>query len=217
MEIANEIKEIEDIVPYVRKYLLPAIEDATEVCRRSFFDDPYNDSWIFGTHFWKNSWNRFKEIAERQDSPIELYGQGNEYKMRLGPFVIRHHRVDRKTRIPRAGKAAKLYADMIQLSLWDDMDTALRKDNIIIAIDADEDYGLREVFIGELENYSPERNKYQWRKRALVHLADDAEPSNEEFVQFAEGEDIIPVVPEEKIPEVPVGLDESKRIKKDLG
>ena len=38
-------------------------------------------------------------------------------------------------------------------------------DNIVLAIDADVDKGLKEVFIGELTPIASNSNKYKWTKK----------------------------------------------------
>ena len=206
----KRIHDLGDLSPHLSEHLLPAIKDAVEVCVNSYHDDPFNDNYTFGTQLWRNLWNRFRKLSDSDDCPFKVHGAGNEYKLKLGPFVLRHHRIDRKTRIPRAGKAAKTMADMYQLRLWDDYDANLRNENIIIAIDADPRDGLREVFYGELENYSQDPKRYQWARKFLLYLADGVVASTDKFVQFSGDGNALAIVPEEEIPEVSVGLDESK-------
>lgn len=212
----SEFENLKDVALHVNEHLFPVIEQAVEVCVRSFWADPFNDKWIFGTHLWKNIWNRFAVLASLDDCPFELCGKGNEYKLKIGPFVVRHHRIDRETTIPRAARAAKSAADAaIQLRLFDDeWDHTIEKYNIIIAIDADVDDGLREIFVGELMPCSTESNKYRWAKKEPVWIAEGTVPSSEEFVKFAEARTVGQMVPEEEIPEVPIGLDDSKVIRK---
>ena len=59
-----KMKKLDDIAPYVKEHLLPEIQQSVEVCLRSYWDDDYNDMWIFGTHLWKNTWNRFKAASQ---------------------------------------------------------------------------------------------------------------------------------------------------------
>ena len=68
MEEIN-LETLEDAVPYVQEHLLPEIQQAVEVCVKSYLDDEFNDMWTFGTHFWKNTWNRFEAVAGLEDCP----------------------------------------------------------------------------------------------------------------------------------------------------
>jgi len=197
----TDFRTIEDIAPHVKTYLLPAIEEAVEVCVKSFTDDPFNDEWIFGTHLWKNIWNRLKYTASQEDCPFELSGKGNEYKLKIGSFTVRHHRIDRSTNLPRAAKAVKSAATLIQLMLFSgEWDQSGEKENIVIAIDADADKGLREVFIGELMPLCHESKKFRWIRKVQVFLAPNTEPCFEEIVQFPDRQDSGQMIPEEKNP-----------------
>jgi hypothetical protein len=53
---APDIKSLEDMVPHVQEHLLPQIQQAVAICVNSYWEDSaFNDSWTFGTHFWKNT------------------------------------------------------------------------------------------------------------------------------------------------------------------
>ena len=208
---SQNYQTLEDLAAPVAEHLVPEIEKAVEVCIKSFLDDEFNDKWIFGTHFWKNTWNRFEALTYFEDCPFDVYGKGNEYKLRIGPFVVRHHRIDRGTRIPKGARAAKTAAYAIQLALFEgEWDITVEKDNIVIAIDADIEDGLREVFIGELMPLSLESKKYKWVKRVPVYLAEGAEPSSAEIIQVTDTPGFSQFAPEEETPEVAIGLDRSK-------
>lgn len=199
---------LEDLVAPVAEHLVPEIKQSVDICVKSFLDDEvFNDKWIFGTHLWKNIWNRFAMIANYEDCPFEVYGKGNDYKLKVGPFVIRHHRVDRETKIPKGAKAVKSSAAAIQLALFTgNFDTTVEKDNIVIAIDADVKDGLREVFIGELMPQSIESKKYQWINKVPVFLADGFEHNSSDFIHAEDM--LVPanLVPEEQISEVSIVL-----------
>ena len=202
---------LKDLAAPVAEHLIPEIEKAVEVCIKSFLDDEFNDKWIFGTHLWKNTWNRFETLTDFEDCPFDVYGKGNEYKLKIGHFVVRHHRIDRGTRIPKGARAAKTAAHAIQLALFEGKwDITVEKDNIVIAIDANIEDGLREVFIGELMPLSLDSKKYRWVKRIRVYLAEGAEPSSEEIVQVTDMPGFSQFATEEEIPEVAIGLDRSK-------
>ncbi len=210
MESPN-YETLEDIAQPVAEHLVPEIERAVEVCVKSYRDDEFNDMWIFGTHLWKNTWNRFEALASFEDCPFEVYGKGNEYKLKIGPFVVRHHRIDTETRLPKAAKAAKSAAKAIQRSLFGGKwDISVEKDNIVIAIDADAKNGLKEIFIGELMPHSLESKKYRWVKKVPVYLAEGAKRSTADLIQIVDMPGFTQYAPEEEIPEVQIGLDKSK-------
>ena len=79
---ASTYETLEDITPHVREHLLPEIQQAVEVCVKAYLEDEFNDTWTFGTQFWKNTWNRFEAVAEFKDCPFGVYGKGNEYNTR---------------------------------------------------------------------------------------------------------------------------------------
>jgi hypothetical protein len=212
-------QSLEDLAAPVAEHLVPEIQQSVEVCVQSHREDPaFNDQWIFGTHLWKNTWNRFVAVASFEECPFDLYGKGNDFKLKIGPFVIRHHRIDRKTKIPKGAKAVKLAADARQMSLFSgEWDVTVLKDNIVIAIDADSEDGLREVFIGELVPLSPDSKKYRWENQIPIYLADGFEHQSADIIQI--DEDITgaaQLIPEEEIPEVSITLDQSKA-KRNIG
>lgn len=210
---SQKFQTLEDIAQSVTDHLLPEIQAAVEVCQRSYMVDPaFNDTWTFGTQLWRNAWNRFQTLASNfDDCPFEVCGKGNEYKLKIGPFVVRHHRIDTETKIPKAAKAVKLAAHSVQMMLFsDEWQPSFEVDNIIIAIDADVKEGLREVFIGELVSSSVESNKFSWETRVPIFLADGAEASEAEIIKIADMAEIKRFAPEEKIPEISIGLDQAK-------
>lgn len=204
-----DIKNLEDIAPYVREHLLPEIIESVEVCIKCFYiDELFNDSWTFGTQLWKNSWNRFKSVSqEYDDCPFEISGKGNEYKLKIGPYTFRHHRIDDVSKLPSGAKAAKASAEK-QLSLFGDVwEAPVEIDNIVLAIDADVQKGLKEVFIGELEQKNLETKKYKWGKKVPVYLADGIEASSTEIIQISNIPGPKQHAPEEQIAEVTIELD----------
>lgn len=183
------VEKLEDIAPHVVEHLLPEIQDAVEVCVSAYEADPFNDSWTFGTHLWKNIWNRFKSLTNHEDCPFDLYGKGNEYKLKIGPFILRHHKIDNESSVPTGAKAVKASA-AVQLSLFSilgDIPVGLRPsiDNIVIAIVANTQNGLREVFVGELLPCAPDSTKYKWVNKAPVYLAEGQEGSTSETVYIS--------------------------------
>ena len=201
------------MVPHVREHLLPEIKQAVEICVNCYLMDPaFNDMWTFGTQFWKNIWNRFKTVAEELDNcPFEVFGKGNEYKLKLGPYVLRHHRINEQSKLPNGAKAVKSSADYLQMSLFsDEWGAPVEKDNIVIAIDADVRSGLKEVFLGEIMPLDLESKKYKWVSKALVFLADGAEPSTADIIHIDDLAGFKRHAPEEENVEVPVKLDKSR-------
>lgn len=205
-----DIESLEDLVPHVQEHLLPQIHQAAEICMNCYLmDTAFNDMWTFGTQFWRNTWNRFRTIAEEIDEcPFEVSGKGNEYKLRLGPYVLRHHRINSQSRLPSGAKAVKSAANHIQMSLFnDEWDAPVEKDNIVIAIDVDVHRGLKEVFLGEIMPSEVDSSKYKWVRKAPIFLVDGAQASTADVIHIA---DMPGFVPEEEIVEVPVKLDKSR-------
>jgi hypothetical protein len=211
----TRVESFEDLRKPVLEYLVPAIEKAVEVCRKSFHEDEFNDNWVFGTHLWKNTWNRFKALVDFEDCPFDIYGKANEYKLKIGDFVVRHHRIDTETQIPNGAKAVKAAA-FIQMELFDQYGKGVSvtsKDNIVIAIVADAYDGLREIFIGELLPNSIESKQYYWAKKISVYLAEGVNPLDIDFIQFRNFTNHPQFAPEEEIPEVPVVLEKNRIVK----
>lgn len=212
MEKIN-VETLEDAVLYVQEHLLPEIQHALEVCVKSYLEDEFNDTYTFGTHFWKNTWNRFETVTKLDDCPFELEGKRNEYKLKIGPYVLRHHRINKQSKLPNGARAAKSSADykqMVQLKLFGDQIEAPEDvENIVLAIDADIKNGLKEVFLGEIIPLDLESKRYRWAKKVPVFLADGIEGSTAEIVQFEDMPGLDHYAPEEEIVEVPVTLDKS--------
>lgn len=205
-----EIYELEDIVPFAFDHLLPEIKEAVEVCIESYMVDPaFNDMWTFGTQLWRNTWNRFKAVSEEyEDCPFDTCGNGNEYKLKIGPYVLRHHRIDHESKLPNGAKGVKESAQQMYL-FGDEWQAPVEIDNIVLAIDADVKNGLKEVFIGELKQRRPGTSKYTWGQKAQVYLADGMEASSAEIIEISNHPDF-KHVPVEDVPIVPVELDKSK-------
>ena len=207
-----KIESLDDISPFVQEYLLPHIQQSVAICINCYLmDTAFNDTWTFGTQFWRNTWNRFKTVAKEVDEcPFEIYGNESEYKLKLSSYVIRHHRINTKSKLPSGAKAAKLAAyNMQQMYLFNDWSTPVEKENVIIAIDADINNGLKEVFIGEIMPLEKDSKKYKWVNKAPVFLADGAEASTSDIFDLMEiGPNIY--IPEEEIPEISLTLDKSK-------
>ena len=205
-------KTLKDVVPYVQEHLLPLIHQSVEVCRKSYLDDSFNDSWIFGTHRWKNTWNRLAAEAEFEDCPFEICGKGNEYKLRIGRFVLRHHYIDHDTRMPSGAKAVKAAAQQQMLPFPELATPPDEIDNIVIAIDADVADGLKEVFVGAILPVAPDSNQYIWdpKQKFPVYLAGGFEPSTAKVINIADNPGFKRQAPEEAEPEVRVEIDHSR-------
>jgi hypothetical protein len=167
----SSILKLEDLIPVVRSHLVPHIGKAVEVCIHAYRADHYNDNYTFGTQLWRNIWNRISEMANSFDTPIEPHGKGNEYKFRIGPFILRHHRVGGEYLLPRSAKSAKYAA--VQLNLFGPtFPEILPGDNIILAIEAEPDDGLKDVFIGELKQNST-TEKFYWEREIAVFTPEE--------------------------------------------
>jgi hypothetical protein len=147
-------------------------------------------------------------------------GKDNEYKLRLGPFVLRHHRINGQSKLPNGAKAVKSAAVHIQKGLFsDEWGQSEVIDNIILAIDVDVNKGLKEVFLGEIMPMELDSKKYKWIKKVPIFLADGAKASTADFILIADTPEFQLRVPEEDIVEVPVSLDKfranqkSKKVK----
>ena len=206
-----EINELEDIVPLAINHLLPEIQESVEVCIEGFLIDPvFNDMWTFGTQLWRNTWNRFKAVSEEyEDCPFETSGKGNEYKLKIGPYVLRHHRIDHESKLPNGAKAVKESAQQYQYLFGDEWQAPVEIDNIVLAIDADVKNGLKEVFIGELKQKLPGTNKFEWGKKVPVYLAEGVEASAAEIIEISNHPGF-KHAPEEEVSVVPVELDKTK-------
>lgn len=214
--INNEIKNLEDIVPLVLEHLVPEIQQSVEVCIQCYNNDEFNDMWTFGTQLWRNIGNRFKTIAEFEDCPFEICGKGNEYKLKIGSFVIRHHRIDNESKIPNGAKAVKESARQHMLPFGAEWEAPIDIDNIVLAIDADIQNGLKEVFLGELKQKDIETKQYKWGTKIPVYLPEGIKASSVEIIQISNISGYKQLTPEEDIAEVNVGIDETKIGNKDI-
>lgn len=207
------IESIHDIAPFAHEHLLPEIMAAAEVCIKCFWEDPsYNDMWTFGTQFWRNTWNRLRTVAELEDCPFDLYGKGNEYKIKIGPYILRHHRINERSKLPNGGKAVKQAAQHIQLSLFNDSwDVPIELDNIVLAIDVDIEKGLKEVFLGEIMPVALKAKQYRWVEKAHVYLADGTEASTTEIIHLVDMTETIKLAPVEKPVNVKIKLVHPKK------
>jgi hypothetical protein len=116
-----------------------------------------------------------------------VFGKGNEYKLKIGRYILRHHKIDKESRLPSGAKAVKESASsqMSLFSLLDDYPVQQPIiDNVVIAIDANVHSGLREVFVGELMPYALDSKKFKWVNKAPVFLAEGHKASTEEFVSL---------------------------------
>lgn len=203
------ITKLDDLVPYISEYLVPLVEDAVETCNRAYMDDEYNDNWTFGTQLWRNLWNRIYEAALSDDNPIEICHGDHMYAFRIGPAMLRHHRVNRITSIPRSAKAAKSTADAVQLLLFDEEIYRTDLNNIILAIAAEPGVGLSEIFIGKLEKV-PSSSQYRWAVRVPV-LAEE-EVTDQRVDYEVEQVPVVSYQPEEEEPGSLVGYLDKKAV-----
>ncbi len=202
------METLEDIAPFVVDHLLPEIKESVEVCVSSFEADDFNDSWTFGTQLWRNTWNRIKSVAQFEDCPFDIHGKGNEYKLKIGQYILRHHKIDNVSKMPTGAKAVKssAYTQMSIFSLLGYEPTIRPSiENIVIAIDASIQKGLKEVFLGELMPLSLESKKFKWVNKVPIYLAEGEESSTSEIVYISTPIQT-PHVSVEKVPEVTMKL-----------
>jgi len=166
-----QIEKLEDLVPVVRKHLVPQIGRAVDVCVSAYEADHFNDNYTFGTHFWRNTWNRICKIILSGDTPLEPHGKANEYKFRIGRFILRHHRVGGEYHLPRSARSARYEA--IQLNLFGPVyPEILPGENFILAIEVEPDEGLKDVFIGEFKQNST-TDKFYWERKIPVFTPEE--------------------------------------------
>lgn len=213
-------ENLEDLASHVVEHLLPEIHASVETCVEAYRADTFNDSWTFGTQFWKNLWNRFSTVAELEDCPFEEYGGGNEYKLRIGKYIVRQHRVNNKTKMPTGAKAVKKAAE--QMDIYSLLGGEVPKrpqdpsvDNIVIGINVTTSKGLLEVFVGELRPVPFATNKYEWAEKAPVFLADGQTPYAEQYEHIPSGATV--QVPMEQMAEPVTRLHKIVRKKKKSG
>ena len=213
-------ENLEDLASHVVEHLLPEIHASVETCVESYKADPFNDSWTFGTQFWKNLWNRLSAVAELEDCPFENYGSGNEYKLRIDKYIVRQHRINSKTKMPTGAKAVKKAAEQMTIyPLLGDKEPESSQDpsvdNIVIGINVTMSKGLLEVFVGELRPVPFVTNKYEWAEKAPVFLADGQTPYAEQYEHISSGTTV--QVPMEQIAEPVTRLNKTVRKKKKSG
>lgn len=135
---------IKDVVPVLRA----AIETGYEAYD---IDADHNDQQILSYYIWRNNLNRSRELDKKywnvscsnNDLRISAKVSGREH-------VLRVHRVDAHTRIPRGGKLAKKAAYESQLFLSPEIRSnilSFDRGNLIIGYDLDEVNGLGRITV----------------------------------------------------------------------
>lgn len=199
------MKKLEEIALMVEEHILPEIEESVEVCMSSYHSDEFNDSWTFGTNFWRNVWNRFKSVSSFEDCPFDYLG-GNKYKLKVNDFIIGCHRIDRKSRIPAGAKALKEKAPVQLPPVLARLGYPQERpsDNIVIAVDADPEKGLREVFLGKLVRLY-NSNKFIFENIVSIFIAEKEERATEQY-SYILTPSYTSYAPVEELSEIPLGL-----------
>ena len=209
----SRIEKIEDVVPVVRRHLVPQIERAVHVCINAYEADHFNDNYTFGTQLWRNTWNRISRIAHSGDTPLEPHGKASDYKFRIGSFILRHHRVGGEYHLPRSAKSAKREA--IQLNLFGPVyPEVLPGENFILAIEVEPDEGLKDVFIGELKQNST-TERFCWERKIPVFTPDELSILKGDATRYPPEEDTFSRVdfqPTETEPDEIVTLDDESDV-----
>lgn len=203
-----QIGALEELSPYITRYILPLVKESVQVCVRSFHDDAFNDGWTFGTQLWKNTWNRIKETAEIENNPIEVPIKGNEYFFSIGNATIHHHRVGGTGMLPKSAKAVKAHVDEAQLPLFPGESKPTSFDNIILGISAEPADGLSEIFIGKLEK-DTSTDQYRWSERVSLYKSLTTKPEKFDYLYIDEENEAIPVLTLEPVPDSFVKFDKS--------
>ncbi|CAK8719459.1 hypothetical protein GKODMF_11050 [Candidatus Electrothrix gigas] len=209
----EHVKTLDDIAPLVQEHLLPEIQASTESSMESYAADPFNDSWTFETHRWRNTWNRFKSVAKLEDCPFEVYGNSKEGKLKIGRYILRCHKIDKKSGVPTGARALKRDAPVqFSLPFLNDIEQQYPIDNVVIAVDADPKNGLRKVFLGELFRVF-NSNHFFFKNEMFIFLAEDEKVPAKE-INYISTQSVEINVPEEQVPEIPLGLVLSRTDKK---
>ena len=208
------MKKLEEIALMVEEHLLPEIKESVEVCMSSYHSDEFNDSWTFGTNFWRNVWNRLKSVSSFEDCPFDYLG-GNKYKLKMDQYIIGCHRIDKKSRIPAGAKALKREAPVQLPPILANLEylQELRPliDNVVIAVDADPVKGLREVFLGELVRIYDSKN-FIFKNIVSIFIAENEEMTTEQCSYLTPS--YTSYAPEEELSEISLGLDKNDIDKK---
>lgn len=187
-----QISSLADLVPHLSQHVVPLVKEAVQVCMRAHADDPFNDNWTFGTHFWKNTWNRIKAISESEDNPISTPVKGNEFYFSVGNATIYHHRVGGDSLLPRSAKKVKVLADEAQLPLFPQK-KLITFDNVVLGIAADARVGLTEIFLGKLEKDAAS-DRYFWSETASLFKSSTMTLETPQYIYFEEESEAIPVL-----------------------
>ena len=170
-------EKLEDIAPILRDLFLATTKEAVEVCIASYETDVrYNDNYTFSTQLWRNLWNRYHEVALQPETPISNSGKGNDFAFKILDIIFKHHRIDRQGSIPKGAKAAKACADRIHYQTnfyWPELEDLGDQTNIILAIDADPENGLRDIFIGKLVRETGRVKSYFWSNVVYIYRSDE--------------------------------------------
>jgi hypothetical protein len=186
------IASLEDLAPHVHEYLVPLITDAVQACLHSYWSDPFNDNWTFGTQLWKNTWNRIKSIAENGNNPIMTPIRGNEFCFSIGNATIHHHRVGGDSLLPRSAKKVKALADEARLPFFS-QEKRVAFDNVVLGIAADVHDGLGEIFIGKLEK-DIGTDRYFWSETVHLIKKSGIVLETPKYIYFEEEAEAIPVL-----------------------
>lgn len=144
---------LKDVVPVLRA----AIETGYEAYD---IDADHNDQQILSYYIWRNNFNRSRELdkdfwsvsCSNNDLRISAKVSSREH-------VLRVHRVDAHTRIPRGGKLAKKAAYESQHFLSSEIRSSILsfdRGNLIIGYDLDEVNGLGRITVEMLISNSKE-------------------------------------------------------------
>lgn len=200
---------IVNILPLVQSAILPQIQKSVLVTVEALSKDPNFSNYTFGCALWDNFCNRLQENGPLWGDDIEIIRHGNESKIKIGTLVFRHHRVQGKKLLPRGAKTLKAYVEhmpeQLILPLLNDQKFKVCPENLVIAIIADQTYGLRAVFIGALVSSGKD---YSWITRHSVYSAKDDIQSLGEYSLYP--------LPEEEIETPIVVLQDRKRAISDL-
>ncbi len=145
----------------------------------------YRNNFTFGCAFRTDLTYRLKDNERLFEGVYWLSRVRNAHVLDFFPLRISFHRVDSRTGIPKGGMFAKRSAREFFLGLPRQIRYAVIKGaprfypdpprNVILGIDADPDYGLKEVFAGVLLPSEHGPYEFEYPRKFVIYSSGDAD------------------------------------------
>jgi hypothetical protein len=162
-------REIEDTIPFLQTVIAPQIQESFDEVTKLWTSSRHLGMYSFGCMFSEDLRKRFKSNEDLWDGEYKVRRKNNVYIMGIGAVDLHTHRVDQKSGIPRGAKAVKKSLDAktpVQMRYYvKDGKLSVGPEcpgNLVLAINAHPESGLKDIFVGVLGNGEDER--YVWRK-----------------------------------------------------